>query len=103
MALTQPTDEQKDPFRILDLPPEIAGVVCEQLDNDSLISVRQVSRALEAQSKTAYGTRFFHQLIVILHPTSLAVLLEISRHKVLSKFVRRSRSVATSSARQSFS
>lgn len=88
MALTQPTDEQKDPFRILDLPPEIVGVVCEHLDDDSLISVRQASRAFREHSTTAFGTRFFQQLIVILHPTSLAVILEISRHRVFSKFVR---------------
>jgi hypothetical protein len=89
MALTQPTDEQEAPFRILDLPPEIVANIFEQLDDDaSLIAARQVSRAFREHSTTAFGTRFFRQLIVILHPTSLAVFLEICRHDVLSKFVR---------------
>lgn len=37
----------------------------------------------------AFGTRFFDHLIAILHPTSLTILLELSRHPVLSKFVRK--------------
>lgn len=80
----------KAPFRILDLPPEIVSHIFSQFDSDaSLIAVRQVSRAFKQHSTTAFGTHFFNQLIVILHPTSLILFFEICRHEVLSKFVRR--------------
>ncbi|KAL1609562.1 hypothetical protein SLS59_001068 [Nothophoma quercina] len=77
------------PFRLLDLPPELVGQTCEHLADEDLRSVRQVSRALKIQSTSAYGQRFFDHLIVILHPTSLTIFLEIARHPDLSKFVTR--------------
>ncbi|KAF2818363.1 hypothetical protein CC86DRAFT_158433 [Ophiobolus disseminans] len=83
------SNKVKAPFRILDLPPKIVGNIFEELDDDDLICVRQVFRAFEAHSSTPYGSRFFDHFIAILHPTSLAVLLEISRHSVWSKFVRK--------------
>lgn len=72
------------PFRILHLPPELAGNICNQLDDGDLLSV---SQAFVAHSSTAYGKRFFHHLIAILHPASFIVLLEISRHATWFKFV----------------
>lgn len=76
-------------FRLLDLPPELIGVVCQHLDDVDLLRVRQVCKTLMEQSTTAYGQRFFSHLIVILHPVSLTVFLEIARHPKLSKFVKR--------------
>lgn len=52
------------------------------------MDVRRVCRALKAHSTWAFGKRFFQHLVAILHPTSLAILLEIARHEVLSVFVR---------------
>jgi len=80
---------EEGPFRILDLPPELVEGIAENLDDQGLISVRKVCRALRRHSTKAFGTRFFSHLITILHPTSLAILLELSRHSVLSKFVRK--------------
>ncbi|KAF2853817.1 hypothetical protein T440DRAFT_290451 [Plenodomus tracheiphilus IPT5] len=77
------------PFKILNLPPEIVGNICECLDDIDLLHVRRVCKAVEAHSSTAFGKRFFHHLVAILHPTSLTTLLEIARHNVLSKFVRK--------------
>ena len=77
------------PFRLLDLPPELVGQTCEHLADEDLRNVRRVSRALKTQSTSAYGQRFFDHLIVILHPTSLTIFLEIARHPDLSKFVTR--------------
>ncbi|KAI8938902.1 hypothetical protein NX059_004759 [Plenodomus lindquistii] len=75
------------PFRILDLPPEIVGEICEHLEDSDLPNFRRVCKAFEAHSCTAFGKRFFHHLVAILHPTSLTTLLEIARHVVFAKFV----------------
>ncbi|KAI4931229.1 hypothetical protein J4E85_003819 [Alternaria conjuncta] len=77
------------PFRLLDLPAEIIGNISDHLDDKDLINVRRVCRALSAHVAHAFGQRFFRHLIVILHPTSLTTLFEISRHKTLSKYVHR--------------
>ncbi|KAI4705016.1 hypothetical protein J4E89_009309 [Alternaria sp. Ai002NY15] len=77
------------PFRLLDLPAEIIGNISDHLDDKDLINVRRVCRALSAHAAHAFGQRFFRHLIVILHPTSLTTLFEISRHKTLSKYVHR--------------
>ncbi|KAI4673761.1 uncharacterized protein J4E84_010992 [Alternaria hordeiaustralica] len=75
------------PFRLLDLPAEIIGNISDYLDDQDLINVRRVCRALTAHSVNAFGQRFFGHLVVILHPTSLMTLFEISRHKTLSIYV----------------
>lgn len=82
------TNVSVNAFRILDLPPELIEIVCEHLDNESLLLVRHVCRALRTHSICAFGTRFFQYLVVVLHPISLAILLEIANHSALSKFVR---------------
>ncbi|KAI4640001.1 hypothetical protein J4E93_008800 [Alternaria ventricosa] len=77
------------PFRLLDLPAEIVGSVCDRLEDADLLNVRCACRALSAHSANAFGKRFFNHLIVLLHPTSLTTLLEICHHTVLSKHVRK--------------
>ncbi|KAF2244866.1 hypothetical protein BU26DRAFT_579611 [Trematosphaeria pertusa] len=75
------------PFPILDLPPELVGIICSELDDTTLMNVRRTSRTLKVHSSTAFGTRFFNHVVAILHPVSLTILLEIARHHELSKFV----------------
>jgi hypothetical protein len=82
-----PQERPQAPFRILDLPAELLGNICDHLPDSDLINLRCVCRALDAHSSTAFGQRFFHHLIAILHPTSLTTLYEICRHPVLPKFV----------------
>lgn len=77
------------PFRLLDLPAEIVGSVSDRLEDTDLLNLRRACRALNAYSANAFGKRFFHHLIVILHPTSLTTLLEICHHPLLSKHVRK--------------
>ncbi|KAI4659376.1 uncharacterized protein J4E78_005803 [Alternaria triticimaculans] len=77
------------PFRLLDLPAEIVGSVSDRLEDTDLLNLRRACRALNAHSANAFGKRFFHHLIVILHPTSLTTLLEICHHPLLSKHVRK--------------
>jgi hypothetical protein len=77
------------PFKLLDLPPEIVANICDFLDDRYLIDVRLVCRALCTHSVAAFGQRFFTHLVAILHPSSLAILMEISRHRELSKYVRK--------------
>jgi hypothetical protein len=76
------------PFRLLDLPVDIVGGIFGYLEDEELIRIRYVCRALNANSANAFGRRFFRHLIVILHPTSLTILFEICHHPVLSKYVR---------------
>ena len=76
------------PFRLLDLPVDIVGGIFDYLEDEELIRIRYVCRALNANSANAFGRRFFRHLIVILHPTSLTILFEICHHPVLSKYVR---------------
>ncbi|CAN9434095.1 unnamed protein product [Alternaria alternata] len=76
------------PFRLLDLPVDIVGGIFDYLEDEELIRIRYVCRALNANSSSAFGRRFFRHLIVILHPTSLTILFEICHHPVLSKYVR---------------
>jgi hypothetical protein len=80
-----PQERPQAPFRILDLPAELLGNICDHLPDSDLINLRCVCRALDAHSSTAFGQRFFHHLIAILHPTSLTTLYEICRHPVLPK------------------
>jgi len=75
-------------FRLLDLPPEVVGIVCQCLPDSGLIDIRLVCRALKFLALNAFGHRFFQEPVVILHPFSLNHLLEISRHSELSKFVK---------------
>lgn len=77
------------PFRLLDLPPELIGNVCEHLADPDLKRIRGICRVLKAQSSATYGQCFFNHLIVVLHPISLMVFLEIARHPELSKYVTR--------------
>ena len=77
------------PFRLLDLPPELLGRVCDYLPDEQLKHIRLVCNALQTHSMTAFGQRFFDHLIVILHPTSLAIFSDIAAHKQLWKYVRR--------------
>jgi hypothetical protein len=76
-------------FKLLDLPPEIVGNICDYLGDLDLIDVRLVCQALRAHSIAAFGQRFFTHLVAILHPSSLTILMEISRHRELSKYVRK--------------
>jgi len=78
------------PFRLLDLPAEIVGSVSDRLEDTDLLNLRRACRALNAYSANAFGKRFFHHLIVILHPTSLTTLLEICHHPLLSSMSARS-------------
>jgi hypothetical protein len=80
-------ERPQPPFRILDLPAELLGNMCDHLPDADLINVRRTCRVLNAQSSNAFGQRFFSHLIAILHPTSLTTLFEICRHPVLSKYV----------------
>lgn len=77
------------PFRLLDLPPELLGRVCDYLSDKQLKRIRLVCNALQTHSMTAFGHRFCDHLIVILHPTSLAIFSDIAAHKQLWKYVRR--------------
>ena len=83
------TKVAEGPFRILDLPSELVEEICEQLEDKDLINAHNVCRALRAHSTMAFGTRFFSHLVVVLHPTSLTILLELCRHPVLSNFIRK--------------
>lgn len=76
------------PFRLLDLPSELLGNVCEQLDDNDLISVHFACRAMKVHSTNAFGIRFFQYLFAFLHPLSLITLLETTRHPTLCKFVK---------------
>ena len=76
------------PFRLLDLPPELLGEVCGHLPDRQLKHIRLMCKALQTHSMTAFGKRFFDHLIVLLHPTSLAIFLDIAAHKELSKHVK---------------
>jgi hypothetical protein len=77
------------PFRLLDLPPELLGRVCDYLPDEQLKHIRLVCNTLQTHSMTAFGQRFFDHLIVIIHPASLAILFDIATHKQLSKYVKR--------------
>ncbi|CAO2653930.1 Nn.00g106630.m01.CDS01 [Neocucurbitaria sp. VM-36] len=88
-VVTVPEEATDGHFRILDLPAELVSNVRVHLEDNDVTNVRRVCRALRAHSTTAFGTHFFEHLVAILHPTSLVILLEIARHQVLSKFVRR--------------
>jgi hypothetical protein len=74
--------------RILELPAELIGNICEHLDNDALRNIFLVSRHLANHSTFSFGTRFFGSLTAILHPVSLGVLLETSRHPTLSTYIK---------------
>ncbi|KAJ4374965.1 hypothetical protein N0V83_002044 [Neocucurbitaria cava] len=87
-ARTASPETTESHFRILDFPTELISNVCVHLEDDDLMNVRRACRALKAHSTWAFGKRFFQHLVAILHPTSLAILLEIVRHEVLSVFVR---------------
>jgi hypothetical protein len=76
-------------FRILDLSPELVGNICAELPDEDLNQIRSVCREMKTLASTAFGTRFSNHLVAILHPASLGILLEIARHKEISKFVRR--------------
>jgi hypothetical protein len=86
-------EEKEEPFRILDLPPELVegifGHLANDEDRDSLLLVRSVCRAFRNHSLIAFGTTFFEHVNAILHPLSLTILLEISHHPDLSRFVRK--------------
>jgi hypothetical protein len=80
------------PFRVLDLPPELLENVFDQLaevDPAALLPSRYVCRAFRDHSLVAFGTQYFAYLVAILHPVSLTVLLEISRHPSLSRFAKK--------------
>ncbi|KAF3010889.1 hypothetical protein E8E13_009679 [Curvularia kusanoi] len=77
------------PFRLLDLPPELISAVCDYLPGDELKHIRSVCSHLRDHSTPAFGQRFLDHLIVILHPVSLDIFLDIARHEQLSKYVRR--------------
>jgi hypothetical protein len=88
-ALTKKADQ---PFRILDLPPELVEQVFEHVKEDQpykLLQIRLVCRAFRHHSLVAFGTAYFEHVVAILHPLSLTILLEISSHPQLSKFVRK--------------
>jgi hypothetical protein len=79
------------PFRILDLSPELVEQIFDQLGElkrSTLFAVRYVCRAFKDLSLVAFGTQFFGCLVAILHPISLATLLEIASHPSLSRFMR---------------
>ena len=76
-------------FRILDLPAELIGTICDYVEQSDLSEMRLACMALKPHSITSFGTRIFNHLIVVLHPFSLDIVLEISRHAELSKFVKR--------------
>jgi hypothetical protein len=84
--------ETAKPFRVLDLPPELVaqifGAVAKE-NRSMLVVVRQVCRAFKDNSLVAFGTSFFEHLIVMLHPLSLTILLEIASNGQISPFVRR--------------
>jgi hypothetical protein len=82
-----PVRASQVPFRLLYLPVDIVGGIFDYLQDEELIAIRCVCRALNANSANAFGRRFFRHLIVILHPTSLTMLFEICHHPVLSKYV----------------
>ena len=75
------------PFRILDLPPELISSICSHLDDKEALGIRYICRALNEGSMPILGKRLFSHLIVILHPISLAALLEIAKHPRFFKYV----------------
>jgi hypothetical protein len=78
------------PFRILDLSPELVEQIFDQLGElkrSTLFAVRYVCQAFKDLSLVAFGTQFFGCLVAILHPISLATLLEIASPPSLSRFV----------------
>jgi hypothetical protein len=76
-----------EPFRILDLPPELVSSICSHLVDEELLSIRYVCRAVNESSMPILGPRLFSHLMVILHPVSLAALLDIAKHPHFSEYV----------------
>jgi hypothetical protein len=80
-----------NPFRILDLPPELVEQMFTSLADlwpFTLLQARFVCRAFQCHSLNAFGTSFFEHVIAVLHPLSLAILMEKTSHPQLSSFVR---------------
>ncbi len=75
-------------FRILDLSAEVVESITSYLDDESILSVRQVCRALRTHSVFEFGKRFLSRVVVILHPLSLGMLLEIAQDLDLSRSVK---------------
>jgi hypothetical protein len=86
---TQVVASSQTPVHILDLPPELIGTICDHVDQSDFTQMRLSCEAFKTHSITSFGARCFKHLIVILHPLSLGILLEISRQPDLSKFVKR--------------
>jgi hypothetical protein len=76
-------EETEAPFRILDLPPDLVGLIFNELgdmDCRQLPQVRYVCRAFRDNSLAAIGTQFLESLVAILHSLSLTILPEITTH-----------------------
>lgn len=85
------TKEDSTSFRILDLPPELVEQIFDHLtehDEHALPNVRRVCRAFRDLSFKPFGTKYFQHLIVMLHPLSLRILLDIACHRRLSRYVK---------------
>lgn len=76
-------------LRILDLPAELIGVICNLLVLTDLKHMRWSCKSLKAHSITSFGPRYLSHFIVFLHSISLGVLPGISLHPQLSRFVKR--------------
>lgn len=63
---------------LLDLAAELHASIAEVLDNESLLSFRQVSRKLEMNSNDVFLDRFFRKRRHLLTTQSMQVLAEIS-------------------------
>ena len=81
------TQTPVEPFRILDLPPELVGSICSYLDDEEALSIRYVCRTLNESSVHILGQRLFSHLMVILHPVSLTAFLDIAKHPQFFKYV----------------
>jgi hypothetical protein len=80
-----------NPFRILDLPQELVEQMFTfptDLWPFALLQARFVCRAFQFHSLNAFGTSFFEHVIAVLHPLTLAILVEITSHPQLLSFVR---------------
>ncbi|KAH7409935.1 hypothetical protein DE146DRAFT_330567 [Phaeosphaeria sp. MPI-PUGE-AT-0046c] len=89
-ALERKTTDDSTSFRILDLPPELVEEIFDHFtepDDNALFNVRRVCRVFRDLSFKPFGSKYFRHLVVMLHPLSLTVLLEIASHRRLAPFV----------------
>lgn len=73
--------------RFTDLPEELVSNVAQRLGSDDLFSLRLTCRALSERCFHDFATGYFSERCVMLTSESLRVLISISKHPQLKKYV----------------